>query len=141
MDPAPVQLHEGADDRQAEADPAMPRAESMALEPVEHRVGDLLRHAAPVIPHAQQQVLAAAAGMDLHALPGLREADRVREQVEQDLADPFPVGVDAADILRHVEGEGDARFGEPVLDAAHRGLDGGLDVHVLALKLQRAGID
>src|SRR3712207_7830534 len=47
------------------------------------RSADLGRDAAAVIVHGKDHLAALLAGRDPHGLPGLREADRVREEVDR----------------------------------------------------------
>ena len=52
-----------------------------------------------------------------YRLARLREADRVREQIEQNLADALAVGDEGADFVRGLDLEMDRGFSEPVLHA------------------------
>ena len=70
-----------------------------------------------------------------------READRVRQQVEQNLPQPPLVGGEAADAGRGVDVEADAVLLEAVLHALGRLLHGGADVDVGQIERHGAGVD
>ena len=69
------------------------------------------------------------------------EADRVRQDVEQDLPNAFSVRLERADIRRNIDLHRERGLGEAILDPAHDGIDGGADIDRLRAQLERTGVD
>ena len=92
LDPAAMQLDEGAHDRQAEADAAMARAERCGSRSGRRRAsiisGGMPRPSSATSKTTSPPLLR---GRSRHGLAGAREADRVGQQIEQDLAHALAV--------------------------------------------------
>ena len=90
FDRAAMQFDEGTHDREAEPDAAVTAA-AVRFEAIEHAVDHRLGNAAAAILDPKHDVLALSQGREGHRAAGLREADCIRQQVEQDLAQALVV--------------------------------------------------
>src|SRR5947208_2028905 len=88
---------------------------------------------------ASVAVAAACADLDPAALAGI--ADRVGDQVEQDLPDALAVGDEGADVAGDMLFQPNARFREAVLEAFDGTVDGRGDIDLAEVELHDAGID
>src|SRR4051794_25126547 len=100
-----MQLDEGTHDRKSEAGPAMFRAHRVAFKAIKHALADLGRDARTAVGYVEDHRAVAPLDRQAHYLARWREADRVGEEIEQDLSYAPRVGEEAADIGRgaHVE--------------------------------------
>ena len=99
------------------------------------------RNAGAAVGHAEDDRVVAPLDRQPHHLARRREADRVGQEVEQDLAHAPLVGHEAADVGRGAHVEQDRLLGDPVLQAEHRGIDRGADVDLFQVERHRAGVD
>src|SRR5829696_10256905 len=119
----------------------MAGAERVALEAVEHLFLDLRWDAAALVADLQNDLAVGLPGADPDGLARRRKADRVRQQVEQDLAHALAVGHEASEVLRGVDLEGERGLGQTILDAPCRRLDGLANIDHFRRQLQSARID
>ena len=80
-------------------------------------------------------------GGQRNGLAGRREADRVGEQIEQDLPHAPLVGDEAADVGRGADVEHDAALDQAVLHAFGGRVHGLADVDRAEIEPHRAGVD
>src|SRR5262245_38965514 len=95
---AAVQLHKGAHQRQAEASAAMTRAEGVGLEPIEYLVLHIGRYSWTVVGNREHHGILKPLGRERNGPARRRKAYRVGQQIEQGLADPPLVRLEAADV-------------------------------------------
>ena len=82
----------------------------VGLEPIEHLVHRFRRNAGTAVGDRKHHGVGPALGGKRNGLARRRETDRVGQQIEQDLAQPPPVGVEAADAGRGADIEREPSF-------------------------------
>ena len=107
---AAVQFDEAFDDREAKSDPSMTRVDRVRMEAVEDMRDQVVRNAAALIRYLEHDVVVAAQRRQRHGLAGRREADRIRQEIEQDLAHPLRVGKERPDVRQDDDLKVQARF-------------------------------
>ncbi len=119
----------------------MARSQRVALEAVEHLLLDLVRDTAALIGDGDADLAAEAAGTDPNGLAGLREADGVGQQVEQDLAQALGIGAQRSGLGGDVDLQPELAVGQAVLQPGRRLGDALGDVDLLDIEGEGAIVD
>ena len=136
-----MQLDERAHQRQAEAGAAVLRTHRVGLEPVEHLILGVGRDAGPAIGDREHHRVGLPLGRQRHGLARRREADRVGQQVEQNLPQAPLVGGETADAGGGADVELQIVLHQPVQHAFGRRVHAGADVDLGEVQRHGAGVD
>src|SRR5690606_33001745 len=138
---AAVQLYEIAGDRQPEADAAMLRAEAAALEPLEDAVLQVPRNADALILDREHDAAILTPAGDPDGIPRPGEADRVRQQIVDDLTHAALVGGERDGIVSNGDVEGQPGPARPFPNSEDGGVEHVAHIQLRELQLHSASLD
>src|SRR6185312_5451135 len=113
----------------------------IGFEPVEHAVLLVGWNAGAAVGDGEDDCVRVAFGRHRDGFVRRREADRVGEQVEQNLPKATLVRGETADVRDGANVERDVLLHQPVLYALRRGLQGGANVDGAQVERHGAGVD
>src|SRR5262249_4618773 len=108
---AAMKFHEGPHDREAKSRAPVTRSRRIGLKPVENMVTDFGRNPASIVSDTEGDLAVRLPCRKADGLTGRGKSNRIREKIEEDLADPFAVGGKGADIFGHPNLQAQRRFG------------------------------
>src|SRR5215470_3382412 len=136
-----VKLDEALDQRQSESGPRLPRERTAALELLEDAHLVLMRHADPGIDHGERNFSLGAPRAQRDAAAAWSEVDRVRDQVEERLAQAPLISREDTNVRGAVETERQVLVACPLARERQHTRHHSVDVDLLRLERHVTGLD